>query len=97
MPFVASEKKVEAWVVSMLRENVYETWKPRPRLEARRSSATIALYQESPSLVLVSMAEKDRLGRGEPAAKKSDPSGSSVGVGTLASVFRSRFFPRAPA
>ncbi len=43
------------------------------------------------------MAENDRLGRGEPAGKKSAPSGSPVGAGTFASVFRKSFRPRAPA
>ena len=84
-------------MVSTFREKVYEAWKPRPPTDARRSSAIRALYQESPSLVFSSMAEKVRFWRGAPAGKTRVPSGSSPGRAVLASVLRSSFWPRAPA
>ena len=90
VPLVASEKKVEACVVSMLREKVYDDWNPRPRVVRRRTSNRNALYQESPSLVFSSMVVKAGFGRGAPAAKNCVPSSRSTGVGTLTSPLRSR-------
>jgi hypothetical protein len=47
---VASEKNVEACVVSMFRENVYDDWKLKPFFQRRRTSTSKALYHELPSL-----------------------------------------------
>ena len=63
VPFVASEKNVDAWVVSMLRESVYDAWNDSPFALCRRSSRMPALYQESPSLVLASTVLNAVFGR----------------------------------
>jgi len=97
VPFVASEKKVEAWVVSVLRENVYDDWNDTPVLEARRTSTMSASYQDRPSLVLSSIAEKLAFGRAAVTGWKSVPSGSVSGTGTFTSPLRHRFRPRVPA
>ena len=66
VPLVASEKKVDAWVVSSLFESVYEDWNENPALKRLRTSKISALYQDSPSLLFSSIVEKAELGRGVP-------------------------------
>ena len=91
MPLVASEKKVEACVVSVVFDHVYEDCTEKPLLKRRRTSKISARYQELPSLLFSSMVEKSGFGRGVPAGGKSRrPSGCTVGVGTLTSPLRSR-------
>jgi hypothetical protein len=70
VPLVASEKNVEACVVSSIFDSVYDACADRPRVQLRRRSTIIALYQLSPSLLLSSMVPKAVFGRGSPAAKK---------------------------
>ncbi len=45
VPFVASEKNVDACVVSSLLENVYDDWNAKPAARRRRTSTMSALYQ----------------------------------------------------
>ena len=74
MPFVASEKNVDACVVSSVRDQVYDDCSDKPPRQLRRSSKMSARYQESPSLLFSSIVPKLRLGRGRPAAKNGRPS-----------------------
>ena len=79
VPLVASEKKVEACVVSSLFESVYEAWTANPLLNRLRTSTISALYQDSPSLLFSSMVENAVFGRGVPAGMKTVPSARVVG------------------
>ena len=97
VPFVASEKNVDACVVSSLLENVYDDWKREARGQRRRTSTMSALYQDSPSLLFSSMVENAVFWRGVPAGMNSVPSGSVTGSARLTSPLRSRCSPREPA
>src|SRR5687767_15920503 len=98
VPLVASEKKVEAWVVSSLFENVYDECTDRPSLRRRRTSNISALYHESPSLLLSSMVENAGLARGVMGAMNGRPSAVvPVGRARFTSPLRSRCSPRDPA
>src|SRR5688572_4056312 len=98
VPLVASEKKVEACVVSTLFENVYEDCIENPSAQRRRTSRMKALYQESPSLLLSSIVENAGFTRGVPAAMNGWPSAVvPVGGARLTSPLRSRWTPREPA
>src|ERR671913_1846208 len=97
VPLVASEKKVDAWVVSSLFESVYEPWIAKPALKRLRTSTISALYQDSPSLLFSSMVENAVFGRGVPAGMNTVPSPRVVGGAVLMSLLRSRFCPREPA
>ena len=95
MPFVASEKKVDACVVSTVFDQVYDDCADSPFSQRRRTSTISALYQEFPSLLLSSIVENARLGRGVPAGGKSRrPSGCTVGAGMFTSPLRNRCTPR---
>ena len=98
VPLVASEKNVEACVVSSLFEKVYDDCSDRPWLQRRRTSKRSALYHESPSLLFSSMVENAVLIRGVPAAMNGRPSAVvPVGCARLTSPLRSRCMPREPA
>jgi len=94
---VASEKNVDACVVSMFRANVYDDWKLSPCSQRRRISSSSALYHELPSLFFNSIVENAVFGRGAPAGKKSVPSASRCGVGMFTSALRHKWIPRDPA
>ena len=83
VPLVASEKNVDACVVSSLLEKVYDDWKAKPAARRRRTSTMSALYQDSPSLLLSSMVEKAVFCRGVPAGMNSVPSGSVTGSASV--------------
>src|SRR5215216_299276 len=51
VPFVASEKNVDACVVSIVCDQVYADCTESPPRNPRRTSTINALYQESPSLL----------------------------------------------
>src|SRR5687768_3226856 len=98
VPFVASEKNVDACVVSSLFDQVYDECTERPWLHRRRTSKISALYHESPSLLFNSIVEKAGLIRGVFAAMKGRPSVVvPVGCARLTSPLRSRCWPRDPA
>ncbi len=97
VPLVASEKNVDACVVSSLFESVYEPWTAKPALKRLRTSTISALYQDSPSLLFSSMVENAVFGRGVPAGMNTVPSASVVGRAVLTSLLRSRWRPRDPA
>src|SRR5918999_5346038 len=98
VPLVASEKKVDACVVSSLFERVYDECTPRPWLQRRRTSKISALYHDSPSLLFSSIVEKAGLIRGVPAAMNGRPSAVvPVGCARLTSPLRRRCRPRDPA
>src|SRR5690349_16793388 len=97
VPLVASEKKVDACVVSVLRDQVYDDCHDKPLRHERRASTRSARYHESPSLLFSSIVPHAGLGRGRPAAKNGRPSAPVDGVGTLTSVLRYRCAPREPA
>src|SRR6188508_3234441 len=97
VPFVASEKNVDACVVSSLLENVYDDWNAKPAARRRRTSTMSALYHDSPSLLFSSIVEKAVFWRGVPAGMKSVPSGSVTGRARLTSPLRKRCSPRDPA
>ena len=80
VPLVASEKNVDACVVSSLFDSVYDDCSEKPPRQRRRSSTMSALYQESPSLLFSSMVENAVFGRGVPAGKNGVPSAPAVGV-----------------
>ena len=60
---VESEKNVEFCVVSSDRDHVYDDCSCQPRLQRLRMSTMSARYQESPSLLFTSTAEKRGFGR----------------------------------
>ena len=64
---VESEKNVEFWVVSSDSDHVYDDCTCSPLLQRFFTSTMSALYQESPSLDLSSIAEYRVLGRARPA------------------------------
>src|SRR5687767_4022764 len=98
VPLVASEKNVEACVVSTLFENVYDDCIENPSAQRRRTSRMSALYHESPSLLLSSIVEKAGLIRGVPAAMNGWPSAVvPVGCARFTSPLRHRCAPRDPA
>src|SRR6059036_3496912 len=73
VPLVASEKKVDAWVVSSLREKVYDDWIVSPATRCRISRIS-ARYHESPSLLLSSIVPNAVFCRGVPTGMNSVPS-----------------------
>src|SRR5215210_1960329 len=91
VPFVASEKNVDAWVVSSLFDSVYDDCSEKPWLNLRRTSMISALYQDSPSLLFNSIVEKLVFGRGVPNGMKTLPSDSVVGGAVFTSLLRYRF------
>src|SRR5512145_2549503 len=91
VPLVASEKKVEACVVSSLFDRVYDDWTGQPLANRRRRSTMSALYHDSPSLLFSSIVEKARFCRGVPAGVKGVPSGRITGTAVLTSLLRRRF------
>src|ERR687898_1842051 len=95
VPFVASEKNVDACVVSSLFDHVYADCTENPPVHRRRASTMKARYQESPSLVFTSIVVNAGFGRGVPAGMKTVPSANVTGCATLASLLRSRCVPRA--
>ncbi len=97
VPLVASEKNVEACVVSSESDQVYEPWNDQPAASRRRTSTMNALYQESPSEVFASMVVHAVFMRGRPAAKNGRPSAPVVGTAVLRSLLRNRLSPRDPA
>src|SRR5690606_2749163 len=97
VPLVASEKNVEACVVSSLFENVYDDCTEKPPANRFRMSTMKALYQDSPSLLFSSIVENAGFGLGVPAGMKTVPSGSVTGRAVLTSLLRSRWRPREPA
>src|SRR5687767_8724410 len=97
VPLVASEKNVEACVVSSLFDSVYEDCSATPLLHRRRTSKMNALYQESPSLLFNSIVENAVFCLGVLAGTNGVPSGRNVGSAVLTSLLRSRCFPREPA
>src|SRR5687767_12714904 len=98
VPFVASEKNVDACVVSTLFDHVYEDCSEKPSAHLRRTSKINALYHDSPSLLFNSMVEKAGLIRGVPAAMNGCPSAVvPVGWARFTSPLRSRWRPRDPA
>ena len=66
VPFVESEKNVDACVVSSLFESVYDDCDRQPALKRLRTSKIRALYQDSPSLLFSSIAENAGFGRACP-------------------------------
>src|ERR671914_135483 len=89
VPLVASEKNVDAWVVSSLFENVYDDCTDSPWVRRRRASMMSALYQESPSLLFNSIVENAVFMRGVPAAMNGRPSDViPVGCARLTSPLR---------
>src|SRR5687767_9872806 len=97
VPLVASEKNVEACVVSSESDHVYEPCTDQPFAKRRRASTMRAEYHESPSDVLASMVVHAVLRRGASGAKKGRPSAPTVGTAVLRSLLRSRCNPREPA
>src|SRR5688572_22905515 len=97
VPLVASEKNVEACVVSSESDHVYEPWNDQPAESRRRTSTMNALYQESPSDVFASIVVQAVLMRGRFAAKNGWPSAPMLGAAVLRSLLRNRFMPREPA
>src|SRR4029079_17033587 len=97
VPLVASEKNVDACVVSSLCDHVYDDCTERPLRQARRASRISARYQESPSLLFSSIVPKAVLGRGRPAAKNGRPPGPGDGAGIWRWVLRWSCAPREPA
>src|SRR5688572_14315913 len=97
VPLVASEKNVEACVVSSDLDHVYADWNISPLDHRRRASRMSARYQESPSEVLASIVVHAVFMRGRLAAKNGRPSAPTAGVAVLTSLLRSRCRPRDPA
>src|SRR5688572_11540129 len=90
VPLVASEKNVDACVVSSLFASVYDDWNEKPWLKRRRTSTISASYHDSPSLLFSSIVVKAVFGRGVPCGMKIVPSGSVVGRAVLTSLLRHR-------
>src|SRR5918995_2127508 len=97
VPFVASEKNVDACVVSSLWDQVYDDWIEKPPCQRRRASKMNARYHESPSLVLNSIVVNAGFGRGVFGGMKRVPSGNVTGCARFRSELRSRCVPREPA
>ena len=97
MPLVASEKNVDACVVSSVLDSVYDDWTERPWLQLRRTSTMSALYQLSPSLLFSSIVPKLRVRTRQAGGEEQPAVGAGVGVGMLMSVLRNRCVPRDPA
>src|SRR5215203_5356878 len=97
VPLVASEKNVEACVVSSEFDQVYEPSNENPSARRRRTSTMNAEYHESPSDVFASMVVHAVLMRGNPAAKNGMPSAPIDGAAVFKSLLRSRCIPRDPA
>ena len=90
VPLVASEKNVEACVVSCESDHVYEAWNDQPSANRRRTSTIRALYQESPSEVLASIVVHAVFCLSPPTGKNGRPSAPVVGTAVLRSLLRSR-------
>src|SRR5687768_2782718 len=91
VPLVASEKNVDACVVSTLFDSVYDDCSDSPSAHRRRTSTINALYQDSPSLLFSSIVENAVLMRGVLAAMNGRPSAVvPVGCARLTSPLRSR-------
>src|SRR6266540_6449362 len=97
VPLVASEKKVEACVVSAAFDHVYDDWNMKPLAQRHRASRISARYQESPSELFSSMVVHAVFMRGAPAGKNGRPSAPVIGAAVLTSLLRSRCRPREPA
>src|SRR5688572_28611092 len=97
VPLVASEKKVEACVVSSESDQVYDACTDQPLANRRRASTMNAVYQESPSEVFASIVVHAVFRRGAPAGKNGWLSAPIVGTAVLRSPLRSRCNPRDPA
>src|SRR5690242_10185249 len=90
VPLVASEKNVDACVVSSLFESVYDDCTEKPFENRLRTSTISASYQDSPSLLFSSIVVKALLGRAVPAGMKTVPSASVVNGAVLTSLLRHR-------
>src|SRR6187431_2730612 len=97
VPLVASEKNVDACVVSSESDQVYDACHDSPFAARRRTSTMSALYQESPSEVFASIVVHAVFMRGAPAAKNGRPSAPVAGAAVFRSLQRSRWRPRDPA
>src|SRR6188508_254844 len=97
VPLVASEKNVDAWVVSSDFDHVYDDCSIKPCDQRRRASRMNARYHESPSELFSSMVVQAVLMRGAPAGKNGRPSAPVVGAPVFTSLLRSRCSPRDPA
>src|SRR5918993_1873408 len=97
VPLVASEKNVDACVVSSESAQVYEDWNDRPLDQRRRRSTTNARYQESPSELFNSMVVHAVFWRRPPTGKNGRPSAPVVGVAVFTSLLRISCIPREPA
>ena len=81
VPLVASEKNVDACVVSSrVATSVYDDWNETPFDQRRRRSTMSALYQESPSLLFSSMVVHAVFCRGAPDGEERQ----AVGAGRRA-------------
>src|SRR6187402_717746 len=97
VPLVASEKNVDACVVSSESDQVYEPSNENPPARRRRTSTMNAEYHESPSEVFASIVVHAVLMRGSPAAKNGIPSAPIAGAAVLRSLLLNRWSPREPA
>src|SRR5262245_1689390 len=97
VPLVASEKNVDACVVSSDFDQVYDDCSMKPFDQRRRASTMSARYQESPSELFNSMVVQAVFMRGAPAGKNGKPSAPVTGTPVLMSLLRSRCCPRDPA
>src|SRR5262245_33650977 len=97
VPLVASEKNVEACVVSSESDQVYDDCTLKPFDQRRRRSTMTEVYQLLPSELLSSMVDHALFGRGVPAGMNTVPSPRRVGTAVFTSLLRSRCLPRDPA
>src|SRR5688572_26716671 len=97
VPLVASEKNVDACVVSSDFAQVYDDWNMKPLDHRRRASTISARYHESPSELLSSIVVHASFIRAAPMGKNGRPSAPVVGAAVLTSLLRRRCSPRAPA
>src|SRR5918996_1158401 len=97
VPLVASEKNVEACVVSSDFDHVYDDCTMKPCDQRRRASKMSASYHDSPSELFSSIVVHAVFCRGAAAGKNGWPSVPVVGTPVLTSLLRSRCAPREPA
>src|SRR5687768_14159200 len=96
VPLVASEKNVDACVVSSAFDHVYDDCAMKPAAQRRRASTISARYHESPSELLSSIVVQAGFMRVPPAGKKGRPSAPVVGVAVFRSLLRNGCSPRDP-
>src|SRR5688500_2894145 len=97
VPWVASEKNVDACVVSSESDQVYDPCTDQPLANRRRASTMNAVYQELPSEDFASIVVHAVFRLGAPAGKNGCPSAPIVGTAVFRSPLRSRCTPRDPA